>query len=295
LGGSGNAEEGAVSGKLSRLEEVSPRRYSGIMTKNQSLVRARKRRLQVEIMITKLLHVLIRSHNDDCWIHSETALEQLRQFNASLEIIACEIQRQLKETKNAVRWLDLDGFDRIERETNNVIRRIAYGRMNGAATHDLNVTLDGRPLPVNLIGTARPSPGTRTTGLSPQPSRMPRPTVISGARCTIPWADGCRPRRSSWRMVWPSRAQPKTINSYFDPSVEFLELGVRIAGKTTMKVYGTDLNGSYGGMSGTGGLDGLVNDLGGFDPVLGMRAVSHRLDVFGVEFLCARFISTCWI
>ena len=54
--------------------------------------------------------------------------------------------------------------------------------------------------------------------------------------------------------------QPKTINQFYDPSVEFLEVGVKIEGKTTWKVYGPDLDGRYGGMNGTGGLDGLMDD-----------------------------------
>ena len=52
---------------------------------------------------------------------------------------------------------------------------------------------------------------------------------------------------------------PKTINQYFDPNVQFLELGETDSGGTTWKFYGPDLNGVYGGMQGVGGLDAVVN------------------------------------
>lgn len=52
--------------------------------------------------------------------------------------------------------------------------------------------------------------------------------------------------------------QPKVIASYFDPLVEFLELGVTENGRTTWKLCGPDLNGAYGGMNGTGGFDAIV-------------------------------------
>ena len=60
-------------------------------------------------------------------------------------------------------------------------------------------------------------------------------------------------------------APPTTINSYFDPQVEFLELGVSYGGQTVWKLYGPDLNGKYGGLNGTGGLDGVSPYLNLFD------------------------------
>jgi RHS repeat-associated protein len=50
---------------------------------------------------------------------------------------------------------------------------------------------------------------------------------------------------------------PTTINSYYDPQVEFLELGLAYGKTTEWKLYGPDLNGKYGGMNGTGGFDGV--------------------------------------
>lgn len=52
---------------------------------------------------------------------------------------------------------------------------------------------------------------------------------------------------------------PKTINQYFDPNVEFLELGESDTGGMTWKFYGPDVNGAYGGMQGVGGLEAVVN------------------------------------
>jgi RHS repeat-associated protein len=47
------------------------------------------------------------------------------------------------------------------------------------------------------------------------------------------------------------------VDSFYDPEVEFLEVGVRVNGLTTWKVHGPDASGSYGGMQGVGGLETL--------------------------------------
>ncbi len=52
-------------------------------------------------------------------------------------------------------------------------------------------------------------------------------------------------------------SSPQTISQYFDPEVEFLELGEADGGITTWKLYGPDLNGRYGGMNGVGGFEGV--------------------------------------
>ncbi len=44
-----------------------------------------------------------------------------------------------------------DGLSRITTETNNVIRRLAYGKVNGPAT--ISALLDGQPMPVTVLGT----------------------------------------------------------------------------------------------------------------------------------------------
>ncbi len=51
--------------------------------------------------------------------------------------------------------------------------------------------------------------------------------------------------------------QTKTIRSYFDPSAEFLEVGLSYDSQTTWKLHGPDLSGAYGGMQGVGGLEAV--------------------------------------
>jgi RHS repeat-associated protein len=63
-------------------------------------------------------------------------------------------------------------------------------------------------------------------------------------------------------------ASSETFNSYFDPEVEFLEVGVQQGDFVTWKLYGPDLDGTYGGENGTGGLDGVSPYLDLFDPVI---------------------------
>ena len=58
---------------------------------------------------------------------------------------------------------------------------------------------------------------------------------------------------------------PKTISSYFDPQVEFLELGVQSGAQTAWILYGPDLNGQYGGLNGAGGLEGVSQYLNAFN------------------------------
>ncbi|MGH7979992.1 MAG: RHS repeat-associated core domain-containing protein, partial [Limisphaerales bacterium] len=67
-------------------------------------------------------------------------------------------------------------------------------------------------------------------------------------------------------VAYPSSLQ--TINSYFDPQVEFLELGVSYGAETEWKLYGPDLSGQYGGMNGVGGLDAVSPELSLFDPTV---------------------------
>ena len=62
--------------------------------------------------------------------------------------------------------------------------------------------------------------------------------------------------------------QPPTINQYYDPQVEFLELGVSYGLQTVWKLYGPDLNGRYGGLNGTGGFDAVSPYLNLFNPVI---------------------------
>jgi len=65
-----------------------------------------------------------------------------------------------------------------------------------------------------------------------------------------------------------STSPSTTINSYFDPQVEFLELGVSYGKTTEWKLYGPDLNGVYGGANGTGGFEAVSPYLTLFEPVI---------------------------
>ncbi len=51
-----------------------------------------------------------------------------------------------------------------------------------------------------------------------------------------------------------------TLDSYFDPQVEFEELAVAVNGLRTWKVMGPDLDGHYGSMQGVGGLEATVRE-----------------------------------
>ena len=61
---------------------------------------------------------------------------------------------------------------------------------------------------------------------------------------------------------------PAIINSYYDPQVEFLELGVAYGAGAEWKLYGPELNGQYGGMNGTGGFDAVSPGASVFNPTI---------------------------
>jgi len=48
-----------------------------------------------------------------------------------------------------------------------------------------------------------------------------------------------------------------TVDSWYDPQVEFLETAVNLNGVVTLKTFGPDANGVYGGMQGVGGLESI--------------------------------------
>jgi len=81
----------------------------------------------------------------------------------------------------------------------------------------------------------------------------------------------------------PSVVPPQVLNSYYDPQVEFLELGVLLSSapqvefleagtspsvQAVWKLYGPDLNGRYGGLNGAGGLEGVSPYQNTFNPVI---------------------------
>ena len=60
-----------------------------------------------------------------------------------------------------------------------------------------------------------------------------------------------------------ANGSPTVTISEYDPQVEFLEIGTTVNNVRAWKVYGPDMNGVYGGMQGTGGLEATVLDSGG--------------------------------
>jgi RHS repeat-associated protein len=74
-------------------------------------------------------------------------------------------------------------------------------------------------------------------------------------------------------------SSPTVINSYYDPQVEFLELGVNYGSATEFKLYGPDLNGVYGALNGVGGLDAISPILNLFWPTIS----DERGNILGVE------------
>lgn len=57
----------------------------------------------------------------------------------------------------------------------------------------------------------------------------------------------------------PVTAETQTILSYYDPDVEFLEIGVKLNdAPVTWKAYGPDKDGTYGGLQGIGGLEAII-------------------------------------
>jgi RHS repeat-associated protein len=75
---------------------------------------------------------------------------------------------------------------------------------------------------------------------------------------------GRRLRTSRQQVVAGSpNGPPLVTTSVYDPEVEFLEIGVAVNGVKAWKVYGPDLDGSFGGLNGTGGLEAVVMDADG--------------------------------
>jgi RHS repeat-associated protein len=98
-----------------------------------------------------------------------------------------------------------------------------------------------------------------------------RGTNNSGYNWTATY-DGLNRRLSTTSILVTNNvafnSQPSTINQYYDPLVEFLELGVSYGTNTEWKLYGPDLNGRYGGLNGTGGFDAVSPALNTFNPTI---------------------------
>ena len=64
------------------------------------------------------------------------------------------------------------------------------------------------------------------------------------------------------------------LNYYYDPQVEFLELGINSNGGRAWRVYGPDLSGRYGGAQGIGGIEAVVDETSG-------TVIAQTKDIFG--------------
>ncbi len=226
-----------------------------------------------------------------------------------------------------------DAFCRINFETNTVLRRTAYGTVNGPAT--VTATLDGQPVGISLLGTnggqwrapLALTPGAHQLVVTARhPSGQFTTNAVSwftnnntaGDRAQVYYdalgqptlrvwraANGTTNRTQTlcwdvtgrlWKVIerdsanngydWQATydafgrrlqtltvtvsngvapgAAPRSIFSWYDPLVEFLELGVQydtgIIGQgtqTAWKLYGPDLSGRYGGLQGVGGLEAV--------------------------------------
>jgi RHS repeat-associated protein len=85
-----------------------------------------------------------------------------------------------------------------------------------------------------------------------------------------------------------------TVDSWYDPQVEFLEVAVNVNSNVTVKTYGPDNSGAYGGMQGVGGLEaiygtGYVQSLGSVQDYFGN--VIGTITNGGVLWNPARFSS----
>jgi RHS repeat-associated protein len=78
---------------------------------------------------------------------------------------------------------------------------------------------------------------------------------------------------------------PLVVDHYFDPLVEFLELGLNEGGKTTWKLMGPDLDGRYGGQNGTGGFEATAS---------GMTLTPLVADAFGTVVATINGGSVSW-
>ncbi len=233
---------------------------------------------------------------------------------------------------NLAQWSGaLDGLSRMTNATNNVIRRLAYGRINGPAT--ITTAIDSQPMPVTIVGTgnttwtnqwratleltpgahqltatARHPSGQFTTNAAiwftnnaSAPDRVQDIFDLDGNVTRRIWRSANGTTNRSQTLSWDARgrlykiverdaqtngfdwtpvydplgrklrtvevpvtngvsltAQVLVIEQYFDPQVRFMALGVSVAGKTTWRLMGPDMNGRYGGLQGRGGFDAIM-------------------------------------
>jgi YD repeat-containing protein len=235
----------------------------------------------------------------------------------------------------------VDAFSRIVNQTNNVLQKLAYGRVNGPTR--ITAFLDGKATPVTVIGTGdsawtnqwrttlEMTPGTHQLQvLAMHPSGLTNQTAtawytnnVSNLTATNIYDGAGNITQRVWKnpngttnliqtLSWDAKGrlykivqrdgsqtgqdftitydafgrrlrtieitvtngvaitgQPMTIDHYFDPQVEFLELAVTENGRTTWKILGPDFDGKYGGQNGTGGFDAIIPGPELFCPTIG--------------------------
>jgi RHS repeat-associated protein len=140
---------------------------------------------------------------------------------------------------------------------------------NNAANEIVSDSFNGAGLLTNRIWRSATGATNRTQTLTwDLKKRLTHLSEIDSQRNGYEWSAGYD---SLGRRFWSSFQTesnsasvglPIVIDSFFDPSVEFLELGVGVGNvasySTTWKLYGPDLNGQYGGLNGAGGLDAVM-------------------------------------
>ena len=222
-----------------------------------------------------------------------------------------------------------DTFSRLNTATNTVVRRAAYGRVNGDST--VVVALDGKPSPITLVSTndsnwpwqwrttmelsqgahqlavtAKHPSGLFTTNTMVTFTNNAANEVVTeaydgrGKLTQRVWRSPGGTTNRTQTLDWDALGRLEFVTDldanqngfyvesfydplnrrvftyyvvitgglldevhyggyYFDPLVEFLELGQSYDFESPVwKVYGPDLNGQYGGLNGTGGFEAMV-------------------------------------
>ena len=123
--------------------------------------------------------------------------------------------------------------------------------------------------------------------------RLTQVTELYGSTTNLLWNAqydglGRRLRSIETRFAGGVAATPSVTESWYDPSVEFLEVAVSYQGQRWWKLHGPDLNGSYGGSQGIGGLEGAIRESDGLTEGLlsdyfgnGLATVSGTIVTWG--------------
>ena len=111
----------------------------------------------------------------------------------------------------------------------------------------------------SVIQTSRCSPQTKKTS-SPSFTQ----SLLSLVLLVSLFGNFARTNHNGLGRIIQTVSQGNTINYYYDPQVEFLELGHSVNGSHTWNLYGPDRSGTYGGAQGIGGLEAEYQETTGF-------------------------------